>query len=85
VFAAPIVNSTILGEPDARDGPMVFGPYRVLRELGRGGMATVYLADRADHQYRKQVAVKVFPRWESRTALDNGGAGTRIGRSYTYY
>ncbi len=35
------------------------GPYRVLRELGHGGMGTVFLAERADDQYDQQVAVKV--------------------------
>jgi pentatricopeptide repeat protein len=35
------------------------GPYRIVGELGRGGMGTVYLAERADGQYRKQVAIKV--------------------------
>jgi len=36
------------------------GPYRVERELGRGGMGVVYLASRADQQYRKQVAIKLL-------------------------
>ena len=35
------------------------GAYRVLRELGRGGMGSVYLAARADDQYQKRVAIKV--------------------------
>jgi len=35
------------------------GAYRVDRELGSGGMGTVYLASRADRQFEKQVAIKV--------------------------
>ena len=35
------------------------GSYQVVRRVGRGGMATVYLATRADDQYRKYVAIKV--------------------------
>jgi TolB-like protein len=34
------------------------GRYRVIREIGRGGMATVYLAE--DPRHRRQVAIKVF-------------------------
>ena len=37
----------------------LIGPYRILRELGRGGMGEVYLCERADDHYRQQVAVKV--------------------------
>src|SRR5687767_9684553 len=36
------------------------GPYRILRELGHGGMGTVYLAARADEQFHKRVALKVI-------------------------
>ena len=35
------------------------GPYRILRELGHGGMGVVYLAERADAAFEKQVAIKV--------------------------
>ncbi len=49
-------------ERDARVARDQIGPYRVLRELGRGGMSTVYLAERADQEYRKQVAIKVIRR-----------------------
>ena len=38
------------------------GSYKVIRELGRGGMGTVYLAARADESFRKQVALKVIKR-----------------------
>ena len=36
------------------------GAYRILREIGRGGMAVVYLAERADEQFRKRVAIKML-------------------------
>jgi eukaryotic-like serine/threonine-protein kinase len=39
-----------------------FGPYQVLREIGRGGLGAVYLAARADDEYRKQVAIKLVRR-----------------------
>ena len=35
------------------------GPYRIERELGRGGMGVVYLAVRDDDAFRKQVAIKL--------------------------
>jgi eukaryotic-like serine/threonine-protein kinase len=38
------------------------GPYQVRRVLGRGGMGEVYLCERADEQYQKQVAIKLVSR-----------------------
>src|ERR1700678_3214449 len=35
------------------------GAYRILREIGHGGMAVVYLGERDDQTYRKQVAIKM--------------------------
>ncbi len=35
------------------------GPYRVLSELGHGGLSTVYLAERADQHFHMRVAIKV--------------------------
>jgi serine/threonine protein kinase/tetratricopeptide (TPR) repeat protein len=35
------------------------GAYRIVREIGRGGMAAVYLGERDDRNYRKQVAIKM--------------------------
>src|SRR6266496_2368016 len=38
------------------------GAYAIVRELGRGGMGAVYLAERADGQFEKRVAIKVLKR-----------------------
>jgi len=35
------------------------GDYRVVRRIGQGGMAAVFLATRADDEYQKQVAIKL--------------------------
>ena len=46
---------------DRIDGLRI-GPYRLVRELGRGGMGTVYLAVRSDDAFQKRVALKVLKR-----------------------
>jgi serine/threonine protein kinase len=42
--------------------PEKIGAYRVLGEIGRGGLATVLLAERHDDAYRMQVAIKLVRR-----------------------
>ena len=42
--------------PQAGD---LVGPYRLLRELGVGGMGAVWLAERADGQLKRQIALKL--------------------------
>jgi eukaryotic-like serine/threonine-protein kinase len=39
------------------------GPYHLVRLLGRGGMSSVWLAERADGAYEKVVAIKVLRHW----------------------
>ena len=46
--------------PPVTDPPLRLGPYRLLRELGSGGMGTVYLARRDDAEYERDVAVKIL-------------------------
>src|SRR5947207_1700348 len=38
------------------------GAYKIIGEIGHGGMGAVYLAERADDQYHKQVAIKLVRR-----------------------
>ena len=47
------------GEPDRMLGRRL-GAYEILNLIGSGGMAAVYLAVRADDQYRKRVAIKLI-------------------------
>ncbi|HXI03503.1 MAG TPA: protein kinase, partial [Candidatus Saccharimonadales bacterium] len=45
--------------PAGSEGARI-GPYRLIRRLGTGGMATVWLAVRDDDEYRKEVAIKLM-------------------------
>ena len=47
-------------EPDPSLAGRSIGPYRLLEELGAGGMGTVYLAQRDDSQFRQRVALKIL-------------------------
>jgi serine/threonine protein kinase/Tfp pilus assembly protein PilF len=53
--------STFWQEGPPRGGERV-GAYVIIRKLGRGGMGTVFLAERADGQFEKQVAIKILNR-----------------------
>jgi eukaryotic-like serine/threonine-protein kinase len=57
---APLDSS--IGEDEVSAVGKRFGPYRVVREIGRGGMGSVYLGERADGQFEQQVAIKVIRR-----------------------
>ncbi len=41
--------------------PTQVGVYRPIRLLGQGGMGSVFLAERSDQQFEKQVAIKLLP------------------------
>ena len=61
--ARPLVAELTFGGDNAEtalQGGAAVGPYRVLRTLGEGGMGRVYLAERADGQFRQRVALKVI-------------------------
>ena len=61
---AAIVGSEVnaLLDDDADLAGMRMGDYRLLKEIGRGGMGAVYLGERADEHFRKLVAIKVVKR-----------------------
>ncbi|MBL8172582.1 MAG: serine/threonine protein kinase, partial [Acidobacteria bacterium] len=49
------------------------GSYRIVSEIGQGGMGAVYLAERADEAYEKRVAIKMV--W-------SGGIRSEINRRF---
>jgi serine/threonine protein kinase/tetratricopeptide (TPR) repeat protein len=63
-FAAPLLGE-YQRHGDGAPSDSQIGAYRIVREIGHGGMGTVYLAERADNQYQKRVALKLLPRWSA--------------------
>ena len=61
IAGAQAVVDTLARFETSRVGERV-GAYRIVRELGGGGMGAAYLAVRADHAYEKTVAIKVIKR-----------------------
>jgi tetratricopeptide (TPR) repeat protein len=66
-LAAPALAWT--EEPELVEGEQ-FGPYAIERELGRGGMGTVYLARRDDELAGYRVALKVIAAGEDDAGLE---------------
>jgi serine/threonine-protein kinase len=61
-----LANDWLGSVAPAAHGPSLIGervgPYRVIKEIGAGGMAVVYLAARDDNQFERHVALKVMKR-----------------------
>lgn len=52
----------ISGKEPAAESPERVGPYRILHEIGRGGMGRVFLAEQEEAAYRRTVALKLLDR-----------------------
>ena len=66
LLAADAAGAALFGEDSASLAPGIegqrLGPYQVVEEIGRGGMATVYRARRVDGELEQTVAIKVLRR-----------------------
>jgi serine/threonine protein kinase len=61
----PVLDAASQTRSDSEAAPAMpmegrhFGAYRILHEIGGGGMGSVYLADRVDEAFHKRVAIKI--------------------------
>ena len=68
LLSAPLLDNSgihVFAEMIENHDPMIdrrIGVYRLTKEIGRGGMGAVYLAERADGSFRQCVAVKLIKR-----------------------
>lgn len=67
---APDLVSALAEQERVQQGQQLagrrLGPWRLQREIGRGGMGAVWLAERDDGEYAQQAAVKlVHPGWDA--------------------
>ena len=70
-LAAPAAGLAATKAIETHRSPLIgehIGPWRLVRELGHGGMGTVYLAERTGAEFVQRVAVKVV----------RGGASDRV-------
>lgn len=67
--APHLARDTAAGDADSSRGAddpstrLQVGPWRLVRRLAAGGMGEVYLGERVDAAFRKQVAVKLINPW----------------------
>ncbi|MEL6706620.1 MAG: serine/threonine protein kinase, partial [Bacteroidota bacterium] len=58
----PAAVWSLLDQPVRLPEGTRLGPYRLLQPVGEGGMGVVYLAERADGQFERRVAIKLVRR-----------------------
>jgi tetratricopeptide (TPR) repeat protein len=63
LFQGALMHTLLRDGGDVRElqSGQLLGAFRIVRELGRGGMGIVYAAERADGEYQQEVAIKWLP------------------------
>jgi serine/threonine-protein kinase len=64
-----------VGLPEDGKEKRLIGTYQIIRQMGEGGMGSVYLGIRADKEFKKHVAIKVIKK-----GMDSGAIVARFRR-----
>lgn len=72
-LAGNVGLQTLADDETVLPGNKIIGSWRLIRQIGRGGMGAVYLAERADEQFEQRAALKILP-----TGLDTDQARARF-------
>ncbi|MDB4884182.1 MAG: protein kinase, partial [Gemmatimonadetes bacterium] len=75
--SAPSVAPLLRSAWGGAEAPQRVGPFRIIREVGRGGMGAVYLAERDDGQFEQRVALKLIRSFGRTDALVERFLGER--------
>lgn len=67
-FLSRPVSATFALTPSLPSPGTLIGAWRVVREIGRGGMGVIFLAERADGAYQQKVALKLLRSTQNRDA-----------------
>jgi eukaryotic-like serine/threonine-protein kinase len=68
-LAAPLLDSFLLVEANPGQNFARLGPFRIVRELGTGGMGAVFLGERDDGLFQQRVALKLVQQRAGATDL----------------
>jgi tetratricopeptide (TPR) repeat protein len=58
--AESLLDGFLRDDADRLPAPHRLGPFRIVRQVGHGGMGAVYLGERADGQFEQRVAIKLI-------------------------
>jgi tetratricopeptide (TPR) repeat protein/tRNA A-37 threonylcarbamoyl transferase component Bud32 len=58
-FTGSQYQSDLDGSPEPLQVGSIVGPYRLIERLGRGGMSTVWVAERIDGMLKRRIAIKL--------------------------
>src|SRR5207253_4349403 len=57
--SSPVAHGATIDEPPAERPGTVIGPYKLLQQIGEGGMGTVFMAEQT-HPVQRKVALKII-------------------------